>query len=521
MSFSQMLSVVRPVPSRRAFLTLTALAAAATGAPLLAGCRGGAGPRNDGGGAWAAASGGTPTAASPAPTGFQELEAHIMGQRVTAQISPLVRLDETAMALVLELTRAADDTAVSDVRASASDHQDAIYAGTYLGGMPATKGANHVRLIDSTGTGRVWTAGSATGGALKLAPGDTVTSAVIFKPVDVDEITVLIPQTGFVRVRVIDRDAAADAEVSTEALGGAVMHTTTSGVTDYAAEDEDDAIRYIKELLSYLPQNNLENPPDTPCDDPINRPAPELNDIIPDNPNAAYDIKKVITATVDNGIFFEIKKNFAPNIVIGFARYNGKSVGIVANQPAYYAGVLDINSSDKGARFVRFCDCFNIPVITFVDVPGFLPGSAQEFGGVIRHGAKLLYAYAESTIPKVTVITRKAYGGAYCVMSSKHLRTDINYSWPTGEIAVMGSKGAVEVLYAKGAKEAGDAQAFLAEKEAEYNTNFSNPYCAAERGYIDAVIEPAETRARIINALESIRGKRDTLPMKKHGNIPL
>ena len=221
MSFSQMLSVVRPVPSRRAFLTLTALAAAATGAPLLAGCRGGAGPRNDGGGAWAAASGGTPTAASPAPTGFQELEAHIMGQRVTAQISPLVRLDETAMALVLELTRAADDTAVSDVRASASDHQDAIYAGTYLGGMPATKGANHVRLIDSTGTGRVWTAGSATGGALKLAPGDTVTSAVIFKPVDVDEITVLIPQTGFVRVRVIDRDAAADAEVSTEALGEA------------------------------------------------------------------------------------------------------------------------------------------------------------------------------------------------------------------------------------------------------------------------------------------------------------
>lgn len=310
-------------------------------------------------------------------------------------------------------------------------------------------------------------------------------------------------------------------DISTEALGGAVMHTTTSGVTDYAAEDEDDAIRYIKELLSYLPQNNLENPPDTPCDDPINRPAPELNDIIPDNPNAAYDIKKVITATVDNGIFFEIKKNFAPNIVIGFARYNGKSVGIVANQPAYYAGVLDINSSDKGARFVRFCDCFNIPVITFVDVPGFLPGSAQEFGGVIRHGAKLLYAYAESTIPKVTVITRKAYGGAYCVMSSKHLRTDINYSWPTGEIAVMGSKGAVEVLYAKGAKEAGDAQAFLTEKEAEYNTNFSNPYCAAERGYIDAVIEPAETRARIINALESIRGKRDTLPMKKHGNIPL
>ncbi len=310
-------------------------------------------------------------------------------------------------------------------------------------------------------------------------------------------------------------------DITTEQLGGAVMHTTKSGVTDYAAENEDDAIQYIKDLLSYLPQNNLENPPDVPCDDPITRQAPELNDIIPDNPNAAYDIKKVIEATVDNGVFFEIKKNFAPNIVVGFARYNGKSVGIVANQPAYYAGVLDINSSIKGARFVRFCDCFNIPVITFVDVPGFLPGSEQEFGGVIRNGAKLLFAYAESTIPKVTVITRKAYGGAYCVMSSKHLRTDINYSWPTGEIAVMGSKGAVEVLYAKGAKDAEDPKAFLVEKEEEYNTNFSNPYCAAERGYIDDVIEPAETRFRIINALESIQGKRDTIPMKKHGNIPL
>ena len=209
------------------------------------------------------------------------------------------------------------------------------------------------------------------------------------------------------------------------------------------------------------------------------------------------------------------------NIVVGFARYGGKSVGIVANQPAYYAGVLDIDSSVKGARFVRFCDCFNIPVITFVDVPGFLPGTNQEFGGVIRNGAKMLFAYAESTVPKITVITRKAYGGAYCVMSSKHLRTDINYSWPTGEIAVMGSKGAVEVLYAKGAKGAEDPKAFLAEKENEYNTNFSNPYCAAERGYIDDVIEPAETRYRIINALESIQGKRDTLPMKKHGNIPL
>lgn len=310
-------------------------------------------------------------------------------------------------------------------------------------------------------------------------------------------------------------------DVTIEQLGGATMHTTKSGVTDYAAENEDDAIQYIKDLLSYLPQNNLENPPDAPCEDPITRQSALLNDIIPDNPNAAYDMKKVIQETVDNGIFFEIKKNFAPNIIVGFARYNGKSVGIVANQPAYYAGVLDIDSSIKGARFVRFCDCFNIPIITFVDVPGFLPGTNQEFGGVIRNGAKLLFAYAESTVPKVTVITRKAYGGAYCVMSSKHLRTDINYSWPTGEIAVMGSKGAVEILYAKGAKTAEDPVAYQAEKENEYNTNFSNPYCAAERGYIDDVIEPAETRFRIINALASIQGKRDTIPMKKHGNIPL
>ena len=310
-------------------------------------------------------------------------------------------------------------------------------------------------------------------------------------------------------------------EVTTEALGGAVMHNTKSGVADYAAESEDDAIQWIQDLMSYLPCNNMENPPDAPCDDPITRKSALLNDIIPDNPNAGYDMKKVITETVDNGVFHEIKKTFAPNIVVGFARYNGKAVGIVANQPAYYAGVLDIDSSIKGARFVRFCDCFNIPIITFVDVPGFLPGTNQEFGGVIRNGAKLLYAYAESTVPKVTVITRKAYGGAYCVMSSKHLRTDINYSWPTGEIAVMGSKGAVEVLYAKGAKDAEDPKAFLVEKEEEYNTNFSNPYCAAERGYIDDVIEPAETRFRIINALESIQGKRDTIPMKKHGNIPL
>ena len=261
----------------------------------------------------------------------------------------------------------------------------------------------------------------------------------------------------------------------------------------------------------------ITNPPDAPCDDPINRPAPELNDIIPDNPNAAYDIKKVITATVDNGIFFEIKKNFAPNIVIGFARYNGKSVGIVANQPAYYAGVLDINSSDKGARFVRFCDCFNIPVITFVDVPGFLPGSAQEFGGVIRHGAKLLYAYAESTIPKVTVITRKAYGGAYDVMSSKHLRGDVNLAWPNAEIAVMGAKGAVEIIF----RQDKDDPEKLAAREAEYKARFANPFVAGARGFIDDVIQPHETRKRICRSLAMLKDKKLENPWRKHGNIPL
>ncbi|MBM9510782.1 acyl-CoA carboxylase subunit beta [Desulfogranum marinum] len=310
-------------------------------------------------------------------------------------------------------------------------------------------------------------------------------------------------------------------DVTVEQLGGASMHTTKSGVTDHGAENEDEAILYIQNLLSYLPQNNMEDPPDVECDDPITRRCDSLNEIIPDNPNAAYDMKNVIRETVDNGVFFEIKENFAANIIVGFARYGGKSVGIVANQPSYYAGVLDIDASKKGARFVRFCDCFNIPVITFVDVPGFLPGTDQEFGGVITNGAKLMYAFGEATVPKITIITRKAYGGAYCVMSSKHLRCDINYAWPTAEIAVMGGKGAVEVLYARAAKNEDDPAAFLAEKENEYTTNFSNPYCAAERGYIDDVIEPAETRSRIINALNTISGKRDTNPAKKHGNIPL
>jgi propionyl-CoA carboxylase beta chain len=310
-------------------------------------------------------------------------------------------------------------------------------------------------------------------------------------------------------------------DVTVEELGGADMHSSRSGVSDFAAETGADAIAYIRKLISFLPQNNMEDPPLQPCADPPERRSEELNTIIPTNPNEAYDMKDIILATVDNGDFFEVKEKFAPNIIVGFGRYNGRSVGIVANQPAHYSGVLDIDSSVKGARFVRFCDCFNIPVVTFVDVPGFLPGTAQEYGGVIRNGAKILYAYAEATIPKVTVITRKAYGGAYCVMSSKHLRGDINYAWPTAEIAVMGAKGAVEVLYGRQAKKEEDPKKFLEEREQEYQNTVANPYVAAERGYIDDIIEPARTRIRIINALKIVENKRDTNPMKKHGNIPL
>jgi len=310
-------------------------------------------------------------------------------------------------------------------------------------------------------------------------------------------------------------------DVTVEELGGADMHSSRSGVSDFAADTGADAIAYVRKLVSFLPQNNMEDPPMIPCADPAERRAEELNTIIPTNPNEAYDMKDIILATVDNGDFFEIKEDFAPNLIVGFGRYNGRSVGIVANQPAHYSGVLDIDSSIKGARFVRFCDCFNIPVVTFVDVPGFLPGTAQEYGGVIRNGAKILYAYAEATIPKVTVITRKAYGGAYCVMSSKHLRGDINYAWPTAEIAVMGAKGAVEVLYGRQAKKEADPEKYLQEREQEYQDAVANPYVAAQRGYIDDIIEPARTRIRIINALKIVETKRDTNPMKKHGNIPL
>ena len=309
-------------------------------------------------------------------------------------------------------------------------------------------------------------------------------------------------------------------EVSFEDLGGASVHSEKSGVCHVAADNEADTLYLIRKLLMYLPQNNMEDPPFVPGDDPL-RMDEHLDTIIPDDPNKPYDIKEVIRMIVDGGQFFEIHENYAANIVVGFARLGGHSVGIVANQPAVLAGVLDIDASEKGARFVRFCDSFNIPIITFEDVPGFLPGTNQEHHGIIRSGAKLLYAYCEATVPKLTVITRKAYGGAYCVMSSKHIRGDLNLAWPSAEIAVMGPEGAVNIIFRKELEKADDPLKRKAELVAEYREKFASPYVAAERGYIDDVIEPKETRPRLINALEMLSNKRDANPAKKHGNIPL
>jgi len=310
-------------------------------------------------------------------------------------------------------------------------------------------------------------------------------------------------------------------EVDSEQLGGASVHSTKSGVTHFTAKTEEEGLALIRKLLSYIPQNNLEEAPYMQCTDPINRLDDVLNDIIPDSPTKAYDMYEVIGTIVDNNEFFEIQKDFAKNLIIGFARFNGQSVGIVANQPKYLAGVLDCNSSRKGARFVRFCDAFNIPLVTLVDVPGFLPGTSQEYNAVILQGAKLLYAYGEATVPKVTVTLRKSYGGSHIVMSSKQLRGDMNYAWPTAEIAVMGGSGAAEVLYARELKEAADPAALMAQKIEEYDNLFANPYQAAKYGYIDDVIEPRNTRFRVIRALQQLHTKKLTNPPKKHGNIPL
>src|ERR671928_182869 len=310
-------------------------------------------------------------------------------------------------------------------------------------------------------------------------------------------------------------------EVSKEELGGADTHNRVSGVAHFAADSDEHALLLVRELLSFIPSNNMEDPPRVETSDPSDRRDESLNALVPEASNQPYDIRDAIHAVVDENYFFEVHESYAPNIVVGFARLGGRSVGVVANQPAYLAGVLDIDASVKGARFVRFCDCFNIPLVVFEDVPGFLPGVAQEHGGIIRHGAKLLYAYCEATVPKITVITRKAYGGAYCVMGSKHVGADFNFAWPTAEVAVMGSDGAVNIVFRKELQAAEDPEARRAELVEEYREQFANPYVAAERGYVDDVIEPRRTRPVLIDALETALTKREPRPRRKHGNIPL
>ncbi len=310
-------------------------------------------------------------------------------------------------------------------------------------------------------------------------------------------------------------------DVTKERLGGAMTHNQISGVAHFAADSDEDCLGLIRELLSFIPSNNLEDPPRKESADDVNRVDEALDSFIPENPNQPYDIRRIICSVADEEHFLEVHEHFAPNLIVGFIRLDGRPVGIVANQPAYLAGVLDISASRKGARFVRFCDAFNIPLLVLEDVPGFLPGVEQEHGGIIVHGAKLLFALAEATVPKVTVITRKAYGGAYCVMNSKHIRADVNYAFPTAEIAVMGAEGAVNILYRREMQEADDPAAARQEKIAEYKAKFANPYIAAERGYVDEIIEPRFTRRKLITAFAMLRNKRDSNPPKKHGNIPL
>jgi acetyl-CoA carboxylase carboxyltransferase component len=343
----------------------------------------------------------------------------------------------------------------------------------------------------------------------------------VYSPAMTDFI-LMVKNTSFMHITGPDViKAVTREEVTSEELGGAMVHNAKSGVAHFAAEDEEDCFYQIRKLLSYLPQNNMEDPPFVPSDDPPDRMDEALNSLVPDSPTKPYDMRDVIRRVVDDGDFFEVQEHWAQNILIGFARLGGFSVGIVAQQPMILAGVLDINSSTKAGRFVRFCDCFNIPIITFEDVPGFLPGVAQEHGGIIRNGAKLLYAYCEATVPKITIITRKAYGGAYDVMSSKHIRGDISYAWPAAEIAVMGPDGAVNIIFRKQIAAAEDPEAERQRLVQEYRNTFANPYVAAARGYIDDVIEPHETRPRLIEALQMLQNKRDANPPKKHGNIPL
>jgi propionyl-CoA carboxylase beta chain len=338
----------------------------------------------------------------------------------------------------------------------------------------------------------------------------------------ITDFTIMVKDTSYMFVTGPDvLKTVTHEEVSKEELGGAMTHNATSGVAHFAVDDDRECLGLVRDLLSFMPSNNLDDPPRSATSDPADREDPLLDRIVPASPNQPYDMLDVIHAVVDEGYFLEVHRHYAKNILVGFARLGGRPVGIVANQPSHLAGTLDIDASVKGARFVRFCDAFNIPLVTFEDVPGFLPGTVQEYGGIIRHGAKLLFAFAEATVPKVTVITRKAYGGAYCVMSSKHIRTDFNYAWPTAEIAVMGPEGAVNILYKRELDAASDPAAARSEKVEEFREKFANPYIAAGVGFLDEIIRPRETRRKLITALKNLDTKRDKNPPKKHGNIPL
>ena len=343
----------------------------------------------------------------------------------------------------------------------------------------------------------------------------------VYSPAITDFI-VMVKQTSYMFVTGPDViKTVTHEDVTKEDLGGAMTHNEKSGVAHFAVNDDAECIALIRELLSFMPGNNLDDPPRKPTEDPADREDESLDALVPASPNQPYDMLDLIHTIADEGYFLEVHQHYARNLIVGFARLGGRPAGIVANQPAHLAGTLDINASVKGARFVRFCDAFNIPLVTFEDVPGFLPGTVQEYGGIIRHGAKLLYAFAEATVPKITVITRKAYGGAYCVMASKHIRTDFNYAWPSAEIAVMGAEGAVNILYKREIEKAADPAATRAQKIAEFRERFASPYVAAERGYVDEVILPRTTRAKLVQALATLDHKRDKNPPKKHGNIPL
>ena len=338
----------------------------------------------------------------------------------------------------------------------------------------------------------------------------------------ITDFTVMVDRTSYMFVTGPDViRTVTHEEVTKDELGGAMTHNARSGAAHFAVPTDRDCLALLRQLLGYLPANNVDDPPRVASDDPVDRESPRLDALVPDSSNQAYDMLELIRMVADDGGFLEVHEHFARNIVVGFARFGGRPVGVVANQPAHLAGALDIDAAVKGARFVRFCDAFNLPLITFEDVPGFLPGTVQEYGGIIKHGAKLLYAFAEATVPKVTVVTRKAYGGAYCVMASKHIRTDVNLAWPTAEIAVMGSEGAVNILYKRELDAAEDPDALRAERVAKFRETLANPFIAAGRGFIDEVIAPRETRGKIIAALVSLDGKRDRNPPKKHGNIPL